>query len=65
MQGYLRAVKERVPLVVGRSAPAMRVAIARAREARETGAIAITVAPPNSVKNLDLTDIVVIREQRL
>ncbi|WP_266096507.1 dihydrodipicolinate synthase family protein [Rubrobacter marinus] len=54
MHGYLRAVEGRVPVIVGCSAPATRVAIERAREAEEAGAAAVMVAPPNNVRNLDL-----------
>ena len=54
MQGYLRAVEGRVPIIVGCSAPATRVAIERAREAESAGAAAVMVAPPNNVRNLDL-----------
>ena len=54
LRGYLRAVEGRVPVVVGCSAPATRLAIERAREAEEAGAAAIMVAPPNNVRNLDL-----------
>ena len=54
MRGYLRAVEGRVPVIVGCSAPATRVAIERAREAEEAGAAAVMVAPPNNVRNLDL-----------
>ena len=54
MRGYLRAVEDRVPVIVGCSAPATRVAIGRAREAEEAGAAAVMVAPPNNVRNLDL-----------
>ena len=54
MHGYLRAVDGRVPVVVGCSAPATRLAIEHAREAEEAGAAAIMVAPPNNVRNLDL-----------
>ena len=54
MQGYLRAVEGRVPVIVGCSAPATRVAIQRAREAEGAGAAAVMVAPPNNVRNLDL-----------
>lgn len=54
MQGYLRAVEGRVPVIVGCSAPATRVAIERAKEAEEAGAAAVMVAPPNNVRNLDL-----------
>lgn len=51
---YVVAVDGRVPVVVGCSAPATRVAIRRAQEAEELGAAAVMVAPPNNLKNLDL-----------
>ena len=54
MQGYLRSVEGSVPVIVGCSAQATRVAISRAREAEEAGATAVMVAPPNNVRNLDL-----------
>ena len=54
VERYLSAVDGRVPVVVGCSAPATRVAIERAREAESAGAAAVMVAPPNNVKNLDL-----------
>ena len=54
MGRYLSAAGGRVPVVVGCSAMATRVAIERAREAEEAGAAAVMVAPPNNVRNLDL-----------
>ena len=54
MERYLSAVSGRVPVVVGCSAPATRVAVERAREAEGAGAAAVMVAPPNNVRNLDL-----------
>ena len=54
MERYLSAIAGRVPVVVGCSAPATRVATERAREAEAAGAAAVMVAPPNNVGNLDL-----------
>lgn len=54
MERYLSAVGGRVPVVVGCSAPATRVAAERAREAEAAGAAAVMVAPPTNVGNLDL-----------
>ena len=51
---YLAATDGAVPVVVGCSAPATRVAVERAREAEELGAAAVMVAPPNNLKNLEL-----------
>jgi 4-hydroxy-tetrahydrodipicolinate synthase len=51
---YIDAAGNRVPVIVGCSAPATRLAIERSREARELGAAAVMVAPPNNQKNLDL-----------
>lgn len=51
---YVAAAGGRVPVVVGCSAPATRLAIERAREAEELGASAVMVAPPNNLKSLDL-----------
>lgn len=51
---YVAAAGGRVPVIVGCSAPATRLAIERAREAEELGAAAVMVAPPNNLKNLDL-----------
>ena len=51
---YVAATEGRVPVVVGCSAPATRVAVERAREAEGLGAAAVMVAPPNNLKNLDL-----------
>ena len=51
---YLAATDGKVPMIVGCSAPATRVAIERAREAEGLGAAAVMVAPPNNLKNLDL-----------
>ncbi len=54
MQRYITAAADRLPVIVGCSAAATRVAIERAREAESTGAAAVMVAPPNNVRNLDL-----------
>ena len=54
MRRYLSAAASGVPVIVGCSAMATRVAIERAREAEEAGAAAVMVAPPNNVKSLDL-----------
>lgn len=51
---YIAAAQGRVPVIVGCSAPATRLAIERSREAEELGAAAVMVAPPNNQKNLDL-----------
>jgi 4-hydroxy-tetrahydrodipicolinate synthase len=51
---YVIATEGRVPVVVGCSAPATRLAGDRAREAETLGAAAVMVAPPNDQKNLDL-----------
>ncbi len=53
-QRYVSAVRGRVPVVVGCSAVATRVAAERAREAEEAGAAAVMVAPPNNQRSLDL-----------
>src|SRR5215217_5841701 len=51
---YISAVGGRVPVVVGCSAAATKVAAERASEAEEAGAAAVMVAPPNNQRNLDL-----------
>jgi 4-hydroxy-tetrahydrodipicolinate synthase len=51
---YVSAVRGRVPVIVGCSAVATKVAAERAREAEEAGAAAVMVAPPNNQRNLDL-----------
>ncbi len=51
---YLSAVSGRVPVVVGCSAVATKVAVERARAAEEAGAAAVMVAPPNNQRSLDL-----------
>src|SRR3712207_986421 len=54
IQRYLSAVRGRVPVVVGCSAVATKVAAEGAREAEEAGAEAVMVAPPNNQRSLDL-----------
>ncbi len=54
MERYISAADSRIPVIVGCSAMATRVVIERAREAEESGAAAVMVAPPNNVRNLDL-----------
>ncbi len=54
VERYVAAIDGRVPVVVGCSAPATQVVTERAREAEQSGAAAVMVAPPNNVKNLDL-----------
>ena len=51
---YVSAVRGRVPVVVGCSAVATKVAAERASEAEEAGAAAVMVAPPNNQRSLDL-----------
>ena len=51
---YVSAVRGRVPVVVGCSAIATKVAAERASEAEEAGAAAVMVAPPNNQRSLDL-----------
>lgn len=51
---YIAAAENRVPVIVGCSASATRLAIERAQEAEDLGAAAVMVAPPNNQKNLDL-----------
>src|ERR671916_2234323 len=53
-QQYVSAVRGRVPVVVGCSAVATRVAAERAREAEEAGAAAVMLAPPNNQRSLEL-----------
>ena len=53
VEGVVKAVGGRVPVVVGVSASGTHLAVALARSARERGADAIMVAPPQGVKNLD------------
>jgi 4-hydroxy-tetrahydrodipicolinate synthase len=43
-----------VPVIVGCSAPATRLAVERAREAEDLGAAAMMLAPPNNQKYLEL-----------
>ncbi len=54
MERYIEAASGSVPVIVGCSAAATRVAIKRARDAESAGAAAVMVAPPNNVRNLDL-----------
>jgi 4-hydroxy-tetrahydrodipicolinate synthase len=54
MERYISAANGRVPVIVGCSAMATKIATERAREAEEAGAAAVMVAPPNNVRNLDL-----------
>lgn len=54
MRRYISASAGSVPVVVGCSAAATRVAIERASEAEDNGAAAVMIAPPNNVRNLDL-----------
>jgi 4-hydroxy-tetrahydrodipicolinate synthase len=51
---YIAAAGGQVPVIVGCSAPATRLAVERSREAADLGAAAVMVAPPNNQKNLDL-----------
>ena len=51
---YVAAADDRVPVILGCSAPATGLAIERAREAEGLGAAAVMVAPPNNLRNLDL-----------
>ncbi len=51
---YLAAVDGRVPVVVGVSARATRMALVYARRAEEVGAAAVMLAPPDNTKSLDL-----------
>jgi 4-hydroxy-tetrahydrodipicolinate synthase len=54
VERYVSTIGGEVPVVVGCSAMATRVAVRRAQEAEEAGAAAVMVAPPNGSKNLDL-----------
>ena len=54
MERYISAANGRVPVIVGCSAMATKIATERAREAEEAGVAAVMVAPPNNVRNLDL-----------
>jgi 4-hydroxy-tetrahydrodipicolinate synthase len=54
VERYLAAIGGRVPVVVGCSAMATRVAIDRALEAQEAGAAAVMLAPPNNQRSLEL-----------
>jgi 4-hydroxy-tetrahydrodipicolinate synthase len=53
-QRYVSAVGGRVPVIVGCSAVATKVAADRALEAAAAGAAAVMVAPPNNQRSLDL-----------
>ncbi len=53
LRAIFEAVAGRVPVIVGCSAAGASVAIARAREARELGAIAAMVSAPPLLRNLD------------
>lgn len=53
VQGVVKAVAGRVPVAAGVSASGTHLACANARVAREHGADAVMVAPPNGVRNLD------------
>src|SRR5918998_5247342 len=53
-QRYASAVRGRVPVIVGCSAVATKVAADRASEAEEAGASAVMLAPPNNQRSLDL-----------
>jgi 4-hydroxy-tetrahydrodipicolinate synthase len=53
VDGVVKEVQGRVPVVVGVSAGGTHLATAFARMAREHGADAVMVAPPNGVRNLD------------
>lgn len=54
LRRYLAAVQGRVPVVVGVSARATRVATEYARRAEDAGAAAVMLAAPDNTKNLDL-----------
>jgi 4-hydroxy-tetrahydrodipicolinate synthase len=53
VESVVKEVRGRLPVVVGVSAGGTHLAAALARMAREHGADAVMVAPPNGVKNLD------------
>jgi 4-hydroxy-tetrahydrodipicolinate synthase len=53
VESVVKEVRGRLPVVVGVSAGGTHLAAALARTAREHGADAVMVAPPNGVKNLD------------
>src|SRR5437870_6683593 len=53
VEAVVKNVAGRVPVVVGVGAPGTHLAAAFARMAREHGADAVMVAPPNGVKNLE------------
>jgi 4-hydroxy-tetrahydrodipicolinate synthase len=54
LRRYLAAAGGRVPVVVGVSARATRMALHYARRAEEAGAAAVMLAPPDNTRNLDL-----------
>jgi 4-hydroxy-tetrahydrodipicolinate synthase len=53
VQGVVKEARGRVPVVVGISAPGTHLARALGRMAREHGADAVMVAPPQGLRNLD------------
>ena len=53
VEGVVKEVRGRVPVVVGVSAPGTHLVTAFARMAREHGADALMVAPPAGLRNLD------------
>ncbi|MDP9497337.1 MAG: dihydrodipicolinate synthase family protein [Actinomycetota bacterium] len=54
LRRYLAAAAGRVPVVVGVSARATRVALHYARRAEEAGAAAVMLAPPDGTRDLEL-----------
>ena len=53
VESVVKETRGRVPVAVGVSAPGTHLAAALARMARDAGAQALMLAPPNGVKNLD------------
>jgi 4-hydroxy-tetrahydrodipicolinate synthase len=53
VEAVVKETRGRVPVAVGASAPGTHLAMAFARTARELGADALMVAPPQGLKNLD------------
>lgn len=53
IESVVKETRGRVPVAVGVSAPGTHLAAALARMARDAGAQALMLAPPNGVKNLD------------
>jgi 4-hydroxy-tetrahydrodipicolinate synthase len=53
VESVVKETRDRVPVAVGVSAPGTHLAAALARMARDAGAQALMLAPPNGVKNLD------------